>query len=104
MASKRKSPPTKLRELVDLVPLCEAGGLIDQEVDVDQHDVPRKRKRSADEESPLPSPGLNNNNNNNSIHNNNINTKRSMDHVLKRLTFKMMRDETVADDHHISAG
>lgn len=24
MASKRKSPPTKLQELVELVPLCEA--------------------------------------------------------------------------------
>ncbi|KAE8749466.1 hypothetical protein FOCC_FOCC003732, partial [Frankliniella occidentalis] len=104
MASKRKSPPTKLRELVDLVPLCESGGLIEQEVDVDHHDIPTKRKCSADEESSLPSPGLNHNNNNNSINNNNLHSKRSMDHVLKRLTFKMMRDEAVVGDHHISAG
>lgn len=29
MASKRKSPPTKLQELVDLVPLRDAGALFE---------------------------------------------------------------------------
>ncbi|XP_034244935.1 uncharacterized protein LOC117647324 [Thrips palmi] len=116
MASKRKSPPTKLQELVELVPLCEASvnavnALFAKGVELDHHEIPAKRKRSGDDEDRATSspttpvdkcaPGLNNNNN--SITNNNIHSKRSMDHVLKKLTFKMMKDdmEAVTPEDHL---
>ncbi|KAJ1521316.1 hypothetical protein ONE63_002993 [Megalurothrips usitatus] len=110
MASKRKSPPTKLQDLVELVPLYDPAALIagTKGLDTDRHGIPAKRNKRDDSDDVTPSsptaPAVLNNNNSitNNNNNNNMTGKRSMDHVLKKLTFKMMRDEVEAVDHHTS--